>query len=191
MPMNRMHRKLCASDDWRKAVAGRMPEALEGLDLGDAVLEVGPGFGATTEALLANGVTGLTALEIDADSARLLRDRFAGRATIVHGDGADMPFADGTFSAVVCFTMLHHVPTKALQDRMFAEMRRVLRPGGLLRGVDSQAGLRFRFLHLGDTMNVLDAGALPERLRQAGFTDVRVTHTPKQRIRFLARAAGA
>lgn len=188
MPMNAMHRRLCSSAGWAQTVRERMPEMLGGLDLGDDVLEVGPGFGATTAALLDLGVTGLTALEIDEKSADLLRGKFGDRVRVVTGDGADMPFEDGTFSAVVCFTMLHHVPMKALQDRLFAEARRVLRPGGLIRGADSQANAPFRLLHIGDTMNVVAPDTLPGRLERAGFTRVEVTHTPKVQIAFTAYA---
>ncbi|GHF16232.1 hypothetical protein GCM10010359_17110 [Streptomyces morookaense] len=51
----------------------------------------------------------------------------------MHGGGTHMPFADGRFDSVVCFTMLHHVPTPAAQDRLFAEAHRVLRPGASSR----------------------------------------------------------
>jgi hypothetical protein len=33
---------------------------------------------------------------------------------LVRGDAIDLPFATGSFSAVVAFTMLHHIPTMAL-----------------------------------------------------------------------------
>ena len=81
------------------------------------------------------------------------------------GDGTDMPFADSTFSAAVCFTMLHHVPSPEAQDRLFAEVRRVLRPGGTFAGTDSTGrGPGFALLHIGDTKVVLD----PERAARAG-----------------------
>ena len=51
-----------------------------------------------------------------------------------------MPFADATFSAVVCLTMLHHLPDPELQDRLFAEVHRVLGPGGVFCGSDNQVG---------------------------------------------------
>jgi SAM-dependent methyltransferase len=183
MPMNFLHRKLCSSEKWARSVAGVLPRSLDGFDLGDHVLEIGPGFGATTK-VLADGTHELTALEVDAASAALLREEFGDRAKIVHGDGAVMPFDDGTFSAVVCFTMMHHVPSPELQDKIFAEAFRVLRPGGLLRGTDSQPSLGFRVLHIGDTMTVLDPSTLPARLTGAGFADVQVTHVPKQVISF-------
>lgn len=104
---------------------------------------------------------------------------------IVHGDGARMPFPAGRFSAVVCFTMLHHVPSPGLQDRLFADACRVLRPGGVLRGMDSQPSPVFRLLHIGDTMVVLDPTTLGGRLDRAGFRDVRV-HPRDGILNFLA-----
>lgn len=189
VPMNLLHRRLCSSAKWAAGVAARMPGHLADVDLGDDVLEIGPGFGATTR-VLAGLLPRLTAVEIDDASVHRLRTEFADRVEIVHGDGADLPFANGRFSGVVCFTMLHHVPSPALQDALFAEARRVLRPGGLFLGVDSQLSLRFRLLHVGDTMVTIDPATLPDRLRAAGFTHVDQDHTPGVRLRFTARTDG-
>lgn len=183
--MNRMHRKLCASDDWAKTVAERLPVGLADVEVGKRMLEIGPGFGATTR-VLAPMVEELTALEVDPESAERLRGQFGERVTIVTGSGANMPLADNEFDSVVCFTMLHHVPSKQLQDNLFAEACRVLRPGGVFAGFDSQLSFRFRLLHLGDTMVVVDPATFPDRLRSAGFSDVHLTHEPKRRITFRA-----
>src|SRR5437588_414760 len=49
MPMNAFHRRYCASDDWARHLERRLlPWALSGVELGDDVLEIGPGFGVTT-----------------------------------------------------------------------------------------------------------------------------------------------
>ena len=45
----------------------------------------------------------------------------------------------------------------------------------MFAGSDSRLSLRFRLLHIGDTMNVVDPDELPARLRTAGFEDVTVT----------------
>jgi SAM-dependent methyltransferase len=189
MPMNRMHRKLCSSPEWATTVASRLPLVLDRAALGDRVLEIGPGYGATTK-VLAERVRSLTALEVDTRRAARLAEDLGGKATVVPGSGAAMPFADNGFSGVVCFTMLHHVPSATLQDELFAEAHRVLAPGGVFAGSDSQLNLRFRFLHIGDTMVVIDAGTLPDRLAKAGFTDVRVEHEPKRIVRFWATKSG-
>jgi ubiquinone/menaquinone biosynthesis C-methylase UbiE len=56
-----------------------------------------------------------------------LRGELGERVAVVQGDATQMPFADGRFSAVLAFTVLHHLPSRALQDRMLAEVTRVLR----------------------------------------------------------------
>jgi ubiquinone/menaquinone biosynthesis C-methylase UbiE len=185
MPMNRIHRKICSSDHWVQTVREQMlPWALDGVDLGDTSLEIGPGFGATTRVLVEK-VPKLTIVEVDPASAQLLREQFGG-VTVIEGDGAKLALPDNTFNSVTCFTMLHHVPSPAQQDQLFAEACRVLRPGGVFAGMDSQVSLRFRILHLFDTMVIVNPDTLPDRLRAAGFTDASVTRAAS-RFRFSAR----
>ncbi|MEW1864019.1 methyltransferase domain-containing protein [Streptomyces sp. NPDC088194] len=188
MPMNAAHRRLCSSRKWARTTEEQiLPWALEDVELGTDVLELGPGYGANLRVLVER-VPRLTAVEIDDSTARLLERDYGERARIVHADASELPLPDRTFSAVVCFTMLHHVPTPALQDRIFAESLRVLRPGGVFAGSDSQLGLRFRLLHIGDTMNTLVPDLLPARLAAAGFTDVEVRQDARgSRVRFRAR----
>ncbi len=151
-----------------------VPPALEGLDLGEDMLEIGPGFGPATE-VLAERVATVTALEIDPSLAAPLRERLAGRARIVDGSGTAMPFDDGCFSAAACFTMLHHVPSGAEQDMLFAEVHRVLRPGAPFAGTDSTGrGIGFALLHIGDTRVLVDPDRLEPRLVAAGFEEVAV-----------------
>jgi SAM-dependent methyltransferase len=83
--------------------------------------------------------------------------------------------------------MLHHVPSAALQDRLLAEVARVLRPGGILAGADSRYSLPFR-LHLFDTMVVVDPETFSDRLKAAGFEDVHLDLNPRA-FRFRARRA--
>lgn len=178
--MNRFHRRYCASDKWDALMRGSLlPAALDGIELGDNVLELGPGPGLTTQAL-APMTTQLTAVEIDPvlATAAAQRVREFRNVAVVQADATDLPFDDGMFSAVVCMTMLHHLPDPAAQDRLFAQVRRVLRPGGVFCGSDNLGkGLRFRLIHLGDTRTVVPAATLPARLRAAGFdrVDVRTT----------------
>ncbi len=173
--MNRVHHWYCNREAWKRHVREDLvPPALKGLDLGDDVLEIGPGFGPATEALSARAAR-VTALEIDSSLAAPLRERLAGRAEIVDGSGTAMPFGDASFSAAACFTMLHHVPSPAEQDRLFAEVGRVLRPGAPFAGTDSTGrGLGFALLHIGDTRVVIDPAGLETRLVAAGFEDVAI-----------------
>jgi SAM-dependent methyltransferase len=170
----------CGSDEWRAVVRDNiLPWALGDLDLGDDVLEVGPGYGATTD-VLSESVPKLTAVEIDHDLAEMLTDRFAGSGTvvIVRGDATALEFPDGRFSGAASFTMLHHVPTVALQNRLFAEVGRVLRPGGVFVAGDSLASPELEEHHEGDTYNPVDPESLAARLEASGFTDVGVRTNP-------------
>ncbi|MGH9737413.1 MAG: class I SAM-dependent methyltransferase [Candidatus Acidiferrales bacterium] len=113
--MNRVHRWYCQSSFWkRKLNCEILPWVLNKLELGDEVLEIGPGPGLTTD-WLRNRCSNLTCLEIDPALARNLCKR-AGNANlkVQIGDATRMPFEDGHFSAVLAFTMLHHVASPAL-----------------------------------------------------------------------------
>lgn len=184
MAMNVIHRRICRSDSWTDRMHGStLPWATDGVDLGGDVLEIGPGYGVTTR-WLAGRTGSLTAVEVDGTMAADLAREFD-EVDVRHGDGAELPFADGSFDAVVCFTMLHHVPAPDVQDRLFAEAARVLRPGGTFAGIDSLLSLRFRVIHIGDTMTVVDPGTLPERLRTAGL-DAPDTEVGSRSFRFRA-----
>lgn len=173
--MNEAHER-CGSDEWRKIIREViLPWALGDTVLGDDVLEVGPGYGATTD-VLSESVRRLTSVEIDEALAAMLAERYAGRpgVEIVRGDATALPYADGRFTGAACFTMLHHVPTVALQDRLFAEVARVLRPGAALVASGSLASAELAAHHEGDTYNPVDPASLPARLAAAGFDDVQV-----------------
>jgi SAM-dependent methyltransferase len=184
--VNRLHHWYCNREAWKRHVREDLvPPALDGLELGSNALEVGPGFGPATE-VLARRVRTLTALEIDPGLAAALRARLEGRVDVVEGDGTAMRFADESFTSAACFTMLHHVPSPTAQDRLFAEVLRVLRPGAPFAGTDSTGrGLGFALLHVGDTKVVIDPDGLAERLAAAGFMDA-VVDAGRDAFRFCA-----
>src|ERR1035438_258191 len=90
------------------------------------------------------------------------------------------------FPPVVSFTVLHHVPSFILQNHVFAEAHRVLRPGGIFAGVDSLSSILMRIIHLGDTMTLVDPATLDGRLKTAGFRSIRIA-LGAGRIRFSAK----
>ncbi len=185
--MNRIHRWYCRSSHWRRTVRERLlPWALAGVELGDRLLELGPGPGLTTD-VLRTRVPSMTAVEIDRKLADSLSRRMAGgNVTVIQGDASRLPLPDASMSAVVCFTMLHHMPSPALQDRLLAEVARVLAPGGFFAGSDSTSSWFFRQIHRGDTLVPVDPEAFPARLAAAGFGDVRVSRGSGA-FRFRAR----
>jgi ubiquinone/menaquinone biosynthesis C-methylase UbiE len=186
--VNAEHLRLCASAEWKETVEREiLPWALGNHALGDDVLEVGPGPGLTTD-VLRTRVPKLTAVEVDARLAVKLQQRLAGtNVDVVHADATQLPFEPGRFSAATCFTMLHHVPSVALQDQLLRELRRVLRPGGVLVGVDSVESPEWWTLHLGDICVPVKPDEVATRLRDAGFVDVEVALSappPARRFRF-------
>lgn len=169
--MNAEHLALCAGTEWAEQLQRTLlPWAFPNGTTEPSMLEVGPGPGAATE-ILRSEAHHLTALELDPDLAAGLRSRFHNdpQVRIVRGDAAALPFRDATFDTVACFTMLHHLPNRAAQDRAMAEFARVLRPGGTLAGTDSLDSPGLRRLHDGDLLVPLDPLTLADRLTAAGF----------------------
>jgi SAM-dependent methyltransferase len=188
--MNLCHRLCCSSNRWANTVESQLlPWVLADVELGDNTLEIGPGYGANLRVLL-DKTAKLTAVEIDAPMAQRLQRLYGDRARVIKGDGTDTGLPADEFSSVVCFTMLHHIPTADLQDQLFAEAFRVLRPGGVFAGSDSMLSLRFRILHVRDTCNTVDPRTFPERLRAAGFDDVHVDDDGR-RLRWRAVKASS
>jgi len=186
--MNESHLRFCSSPEWARYVADELlPWVLASYELGDDVLEIGPGPGLTTD-VLRQVVPRLTAVEIDETLATKLARRLVGtNVTVVHGDGTRLPFEAARFSAATLFTMLHHVPSAGLQDRLLAEVCRVLQPNGLIVGTDGLDTPERRAVHIEDTFVPVDPAALPGRLAAAGFTDALVERAG-DRIRFAALA---
>jgi SAM-dependent methyltransferase len=167
--MNRLHHWLCRSAGWRETIQQRIPWALSGADLGPNVLELGPGPGLTTD-VLRLAAQHITAIEVDPRLAQSLGSRLSGgNVEVIAGDATAMPFADAQFSGGVSFTMLHHVPSPELQDRLLREVWRVLEPGGVFVGSDSLQSLFMRLLHIGDTLVPVDPDTFALRLEAAGF----------------------
>ena len=187
--MNRLHRWICGSGPWKKFLRDEMlPWALKDVDLGQNLLEVGPGPGLTTD-LLRTRFERITALEVDPALADLLKRRMVDtNVAVIQGDATAMPFEDAIFSGAVAFTMLHHVPSPTLQERLLREVCRVLEPGGVFVGTDSVWSPGLWLIHIGDTLVPVDPDAFKSRLESAGFTDVEI-ELGRKRFRFGARRA--
>ncbi len=181
----------CGSDEWRAHVREvSIPWALGDGDLGDDVLEVGPGYGATTD-VFCERARRLTAVEIDPELANALVERFEGtNVTIVEGDATSLDFEDDRFTGATCFHMLHHVPTAELQDRIFAEAARVLRPGALFVASDGLYSPEVEQFHDGDTYVPVDPATIEERFARCGLEAVEIDVDTDQRS-WAARARAA
>ncbi len=189
--MNVVHNWLCGSALWSRVLKQKLlPWVFYGLSPGGEILELGPGPGLTTELLQAVAPR-LIAIEIDFGLARRVAEGLRGtQARVIQADATALPLADCGFTSVICFAMLHHLRTPALQDRMFHEVRRVLRPGGMFIGADSLNSWAMRLLHVADTHTPIDPVALSARLEAAGFRCISI-ETGFRMFRFRAIAGTA
>jgi SAM-dependent methyltransferase len=171
--VNSAHLEYCASPQWRQVVEGIiLPEALRDADLGANVIEIGPGPGFTTDVLMSK-VDRLTAVEVDPELASSLKARLAGsNVRVVRGDASFLDFGDKTFTGAASFHMLHHIETAEVQNRVLAELLRVLRTGGTLVAADGVWNEGSKAFHEGDIYNPIEPGDLEQRLYETGFTSV-------------------
>jgi len=97
---------------------------------GGEVVDVGCGTGALSQALLAGGATRLAGFDLSASYVRQSRAAMGSlRARFEVGDAQRLPLPDASFDAAMSGLVLNFVPEPA---RMLREMRRVVRPGGLV-----------------------------------------------------------
>jgi ubiquinone/menaquinone biosynthesis C-methylase UbiE len=183
--MNENHTQLCTSPEWAAHIQGEVLPNLTAIAcLGEEMLELGPGPGSATE-WLRHHVRRLVAVESDDGAVRQLAQRFAGtNVEVVLGDATDLPYPSASFDSVGSFTMLHHVPTAALQRRLLAESCRVLRPGGVLIGSDSLASNELHHFHADDTYNPVEPSVLLNLLQALGFQ--RITIAVDGNVTFVA-----
>jgi SAM-dependent methyltransferase len=165
--------RFCTSADWQKMLEELiLPGALNRVDLGPRVVEVGPGPGFTTD-VLCRTADHVTAVEIDPALAEQLRDRVDGsHVTVIVGDARATGLDRSSQTGAASFHMLHHVATDIDQDRVFEELFRVLTPGGVLLLADAFRSEEVRAFHEGDTYNPIDPATLPARLTGIGFVDI-------------------
>jgi SAM-dependent methyltransferase len=181
--VNQTHIDFLSSPGWAQMLRTDLLPWIEAAgDLGDDVLEIGPGPGRTTD-LLAERVARLTAVEVDPELAVPLRDRLVGTGVeVICADATQSGLPSDRFSAVTCFSVLHHMPSPEYQDRLFAEVGRVLRPGGVFVGQDSLDLDFIRAGHEDDTFVPVDPDGFPKRLSAVGLED---THIEANDFHFL------
>ena len=82
------------------------------------------------------------------------------------------------------------MPSSAHQDRVFAELGRMLAPGGMFVGTDSLDNEGIRSGHQGDTFTPVDPDTLGSRLERAGLTLTNLEKGDYQ-FRFVASIGGS
>lgn len=97
---------------------------------GARVLELGCGKAEKTR-IVAKKASSVLALEVDEKQlAKNVAITDLPKVHFAHGGAEKIPAPDSDFDIVLMFKSLHHVPIGSM-DNAFAEIRRVLKPGGV------------------------------------------------------------
>lgn len=187
--MNELHLQFLGSPDWAKILETDLLPWLEAAgDLGDDVLEIGPGPGLTTD-LLRERAPHVTAVELDDELAAKLTERLRGtNVDVVHADATRSGLPSDRFTTATCFSMLHHMPEPQMQDDLFAEVHRMLHAGGRFFGTDAIDHEVIREFHVDDIFVPVDPATLGARIEAAGFVTTDISSTDYE-VRFKATKA--
>jgi ubiquinone/menaquinone biosynthesis C-methylase UbiE len=160
---------------------------------GNKVLDAGCGSGRLTLAAQKwvgpqGEVVGLDASPEMIQVARQKATRAGLTAKFEVGVVEAMPFPDGSFDVVLNRLMLHHLPGD-LKQRGLAEMRRVLKPGGICLVVDFESP-KSGFLHIVvqnhmAAMVDIDVRNYVPLLEQAGFVEVITGKTSSKLLSYV------
>jgi len=115
------------------------PFSLGRLERGERVLDLGSGAG--TDSLVAAQMVGpegrVTGIDMTpqmlAKARRAATELGVGNVEFVEGEAESLPFADASFDVVISNGVIDLIPDK---DAVFAELNRVLAPGGRLQIAD-------------------------------------------------------
>jgi ubiquinone/menaquinone biosynthesis C-methylase UbiE len=145
----------------------------------ERVLDLGCGPGDGTARI---AQTGATAIGLDYSEGMIVKARKEPATTgkLTRGDAGRLPFKDASFDKVVCTNSFHHYP-----DHFAAlkEVRRVLKPGGMLVLVDPRADNIFGWVAIDvaekmvfglDEVRIFSREAWTRMLHDAGFSSSNV-----------------
>jgi SAM-dependent methyltransferase len=172
---------------WSRAIGERFLAWL-GAPRAARWLDVGCGTGAFSELVLRHAApASLAGIDPSREQIAYVREHVPG-ATFEVADSEALPFADGAFDVVASALVLHFIPDRG---RALAEMKRVLRAGGLVGAYTWKRTETEDFAPYAPVMagvarlgaDTLTSPLVPEgsaegmraSLRAAGFTDVAVT----------------
>jgi cyclopropane fatty-acyl-phospholipid synthase-like methyltransferase len=159
--------------EWTSAIEGEPFERFlrtltARLESGARLLDLGCGDGTKTRRLAER--FDVVGVEISAEQARLARAA-APRATFLQADFTALDFPAETFDAVTAFYSIVHVP-RADHPRLFATIRRWLKPGGLFLASLSNVGGPDRtetWLGVEMFFSGFDAATNSRLIEEAGF----------------------
>jgi ubiquinone/menaquinone biosynthesis C-methylase UbiE len=172
----------------------RMTVAMAGIKPGDSVLEIGCGTGSLTLVAKAKAgqgkVCGIDAAPEMVEVAQAKAARAGSAIEFKQGFLQEIPYPDQSFDQVLCSFMIFHT-SQGVRVKGFAEIARVLKPGGRVFILDTSTPTRpwvKRMVKL--LMGRMVSHSLSELaplLQVNGFKDIQVGPT---HFRMLAYASG-
>jgi ubiquinone/menaquinone biosynthesis C-methylase UbiE len=127
------YRRMAAVEDahwWYRATRALLEQELgPRLPARGRLLDVGAGTGATGAWMAGRGA--LVAADIEPVALALYGERHRGATGLVATDVNRLPFAEASFDAVLCVTVLYHAGVPSPRAAV-TELARVVKPGGVL-----------------------------------------------------------
>lgn len=174
-------------------------ELAEGLGLTTAsrVLDLGSGLGGPARTLAETygcHVTGIDLTPAFCDAATALSSwvELGDKVTFKQGDATQLPFADGSFDVAMT---IHVAMNIAAKDRMYAEAKRVLKPGGrfgiydVLQGEGGDVAYPVPWAREPSISHLAKPDEMQSLLLAAGFKILGVTDTTEEGVRWFEAMA--
>jgi ubiquinone/menaquinone biosynthesis C-methylase UbiE len=170
------------SSDYSSTFAGKYTEPmhyalikeLDGKNI-KALLDVGCGNGIFLSMVLDKFDVKVSGIDISPGMIEKSKELLDGRADLKVGDSEHLPWNNKSFDVVSCSASFHHYPGPEL---VLKEMKRVLRPGGILMIADPFtpnnllrffANILIKFSKGGD-VRIYSQKEMQEMLEKCGFT---------------------
>ncbi len=132
-------------DQFQNAIYQRLATEARSRTGGTLALDIGCGAGNQSLCLMDEGFSVISA-DLSMEAVKVTRDTLTGAgrpACVVNADAESLPLPDESVDVCICGLLLHHFRNL---DKVVSEIRRVVRPGGVVVAIDANAHNPFAWL---------------------------------------------